>query len=1850
VADKPVILLAFANDQEGQRYLRNLPEELRQLQAIIEAAARRGLCELVVRPNATLDQILDVFTTYRDRVAIFHYAGHAGPDELLLEARYPSGAAIHSEGLAAFLGQRRGLELVFLNACSTRAQVARLLAANVSAVIATARDIDDSMARDFAVAFYTELTSGGGLRAAYEVARARIRAAYGTESRPIARDMIHVAASNAAAEASGDGSFPWEMQVHPGAELAERWNLPDAAGNPLFGLPEPKVSWLPPAPFRHLQRFTREEAPLFLGRGHAIRDLYGLVVAPGLAPLILYHGQTGVGKSSLLDAGLLPRLESEYDVLYLRRDQALGLLATTCQGLGAAADTEPQPADLGRLWLGREQCADHRPVVLILDQAEEAYTRSRPGPRPAADPTGPTADSPPPLVAGQAEVANLIDALRLTFANTAQRPRGRMILSFRTEWLAAFEQACQQAHLWFVSVALGPLDGAGVTEAVEGPSRVPLLQLQYRLSVETGLGKIIADNLLADAGSAVAPTLQVLLTQMWEQAHAADPRSPRFDRTRYETLRKQGVLLGDFLDQQLAALEREHGEPVRSGLVLDLLEYHTTALGTAEQCHRESLELRYAHRRELLPELLGSCTSRYLLVEGTGPGSSTRLAHDTLGSLVQERFKTSLRPGQRARRILENRATDWKDGQVGAVLDRADLSTVERGLSGMRAPTADELRLLDASRMAEQRRRDEDAEHQWRLHEAVEQRKQAEIQAHAETERRLEEQRAANRALRRRTYVLRALLAAALFLTVVATYEWRMARTRQFEAERHSARLALDQGLSLCQQGESHRGMLWLARSLRIAPAEATDLRDYIRLNLTAWGHPFHRLLRSVQHASPDAGESSPLLAIVAFSPDGTRLATACGHTTRLWNTATAQPIGEPLSHKIFVRAVAFSPDGRRLATASDDATARLWDTATGQPIGRELSHHKSVRVVAFSPDGTRLVTGCLDQTAQLWDTATQETAGPSLRHEGQVQAVAFSPDGRRLVTAGGRAAHLWDGAGASAVGKPLWHTNSIRAVAFSPDGRRVATASDDRTAQLWDVESASPIGPPMKHNDPVVAVAFSPDGGRLATASVDATVKLWDTSTAQPIGLPLRHQGWVNALAFSPDGLRLATAGENATARLWDAVTLDPIGPPLQHQESKGVTAVAFSPDGKLLATASKDSTIRLWDATTPRLMGTSLSQLGFAQSVMFSPDGKLLATAGDDKKARLWDVATAQPVGTPLRHEDKVHALAFSPDGKSLATAGDDRKARLWDVATTQLVGTPLPHENKVYALAFSPDGKLLATGCDDETAQLWETATQKRAGPPLKHRGWVRAVAFSRDGEHLAAAGGTTVQIWDTKSAQTVGPPLQHEGYVHAVAFSPDSKLLVTNSDKLVRLWKVVRADRWFQRSSPPTAITCEEVGPPLLHGETVAAVAFSPDGTLLATASGSTARLWHVSTGRPIGPPLQHSDWVAAVAFSPDGRRLVTAVRDAATRSWDVPAAVEGDEEQINLWTQVLTTMELNVNDVVHPLRGREWEVRQRELSKRGGPPSPFHHLARSDQTWHDCQATYSGDVGFWFAAGWHIERMLAASPQDGSLLTRRGLARAHLGRWAEADSDFAIAAERTDALECWYAHALLQLHFGNSAEYRTICAGALKRLDQVDDACKVRWLSLVCALEPDSSADRDLPVRLAESLVMRDPSDPTFLGVLGAALFRAGQLDEAVARLDPVVAIPDHFAALEAARANNSRPPVDDLLRRGLKPALDPHCAVFSRLYLAMAQKRLGHADVAMRLIKDAVRRMGQQSLLEPNKEIDSQFTWSQGLQLLLLRREAEELLKTEEVPKGHGSAPGRQPTSSRPGPEDHVRR
>ncbi len=223
MAAKPIIFLAFANDRERRaRYLRNLPEEARRLRSMLEGAERAGLCEVVVRQNVTLEELFAVFqgAEYRDRIALFHYGGHANGYELLLEAAGGGVESAHAAGLAQLLGAQRGLRLVFLNGCATEPQAWGLLEAGVAAVLVTSQAIDDAVALDFAGHFYAGLGGGASLERAYAEAKAAVVTKQGSGVQREAAPEVYRPDTQTLPE-----RWPWQLYLKAGAAQTLPSNL-----------------------------------------------------------------------------------------------------------------------------------------------------------------------------------------------------------------------------------------------------------------------------------------------------------------------------------------------------------------------------------------------------------------------------------------------------------------------------------------------------------------------------------------------------------------------------------------------------------------------------------------------------------------------------------------------------------------------------------------------------------------------------------------------------------------------------------------------------------------------------------------------------------------------------------------------------------------------------------------------------------------------------------------------------------------------------------------------------------------------------------------------------------------------------------------------------------------------------------------------------------------------------------------------------------------------------------------------------------------------------------------------------------------------------------------------------------------------------------------------------------------------------------------------------------------------------------------------------------------------------------------------------------------------------------------
>jgi WD40 repeat protein/energy-coupling factor transporter ATP-binding protein EcfA2 len=621
--------------------------------------------------------------------------------------------------------------------------------------------------------------------------------------------------------------------------------------------------------------------------------------------------------------------------------------------------------------------------------------------------------------------------------------------------------------------------------------------------------------------------------------------------------------------------------------------------------------------------------------------------------------------------------------------------------------------------------------------------------------------------------------------------------------------------------------------------------------------------------------------------------------TTALHSAIFSSQVRMTLSvHTLAVAAVAFSPDGTRLATANNDHTANIWDLKTGKHLMTLSGHTDYVSSVAFSPDGKLLATASgelppllsTDPTAKIWDAQTGKMLRTLSGHAGGVLFVAFSPDGKRLATASAdNTAKIWDaktGKELMNLGGPEGHTDVVFSVAFSPDGKRLATASDDYTAKIWDAQTGKVLKTlTVSGMGPVWSVAFSPDGKLLATASAFGTGFIWDAETGKQLTtLTLNgHGGPIYSVVFSPDGKRLATASGDGTAKIWDAATGDQLTTLSGHKDV--VYSVAFSPDGKLLATGSADKTAKIWDAEGAKELMTLHDPQWFT-SVAFSPDGAHMATGSDDDTAKIWDAQTGTLQHILSGHKDWVNSVAFSPDGRRLATASGeppplisrDNTAKIWDAQTGKELMTLSGHTGGVLFVTFSPDGRLLATGSADKTTMIWDAQTGKALMTLSGHTGAVRAVAFSPDGKLLATASDDNtakiwIWIWDTQTGKLQRTLKGHLKAVRSVAFSPDGKRLATaSSDSTAIIWDVQTGKELMALSG---------------HELPVYSIAFNHDGTLLATGSADeTAKIWDAKTGKELTTLLGHSGWVRSVAFSPDGKRLATASADKTVQVYDV----------------------------------------------------------------------------------------------------------------------------------------------------------------------------------------------------------------------------------------------------------------------------------------------------------------------------------------------------------------------------
>jgi WD40 repeat protein/DNA-binding SARP family transcriptional activator len=1121
-------------------------------------------------------------------------------------------------------------------------------------------------------------------------------------------------------------------------------------------------------PFKGLAFFDRADAEYFCGRERLVSELLARLVE---SPLVGIIGSSGVGKSSLLRAGVLPALSGgslpgsgEWRQVLLRPG------AHPRAELGRALDGERLGQALGQLSSGER-------LVIAVDQLEELFT----------------------LCEREEERAAFLDELDAAARDPDRR--ALVVVSVRADFyghLASFPRFAERLSRSHVLV--GPMDRDELARAIEQPAARAGLELEH------GLADALVSDVAGEPGG--LPLLSTTLLELWR---AGDGRALRYDS--YRTgggVRGAVARLAEDAYTQLGESEQRIARAVMLRL----------ASGEDGTLARRRVPLVELERLNGAAPVLAELTDARLLTVSDG---RVELSHE---ALLREwpRYRTWLeedRIGRRVHTHLTTAANDWeaRGRDVADVYRGARLAAALEWRAGHEHElTQTERAFLDAGRATAGR-----AQRRLRMVlaavaallavavaggiVALDQRSSARSEARVAEAQRLGVQAVSEPRLDRslllarqgvalddspatRSYLLDALLRSPAAIRVIGGAGNPLDALDLSPDGRTLAAGDTPGNVLFLDAGAGRRvGRPYTALGAISAVRFSPDGRN---LAVAVGGQSVdildagtHRYTRRLFVAPPSTSTviNNPwVLGTIAFSPDSRELWADVIHnqprgSSRYivrWDTRSGRRLGRPRQIDPTSQAalVGFTRRGAQLVTSSGAARATvIRDAATLRPLRRLRGG--SART-ALSPDGRVVALGGADGSVRLLDLRTGDLRVATDHHDAAVTDLRFASDSRTLLTAGadGRVIE-WNVADARRIETFTGHTGTVSRVTIAPDDQTAYSAGADGAVIAWDLAHNRrldrPFSSPRRHamifpvtdrgaNGPTIlspggvdvpvpelAIATTPGGSSFAVPDDAGYVDAFDSRTLTASRrIPVSPGRQVSAVALAPDGQTVAATTSDGHLRFADLRDLRRLGA-LQPAYSDAAWSLNFSGDGRWLATAgfptSTSPPLQLWNVRRRRVANTSLLSPPYAvpSDVTFSPDGRKLAAAVTDEMGtgsaleilavpsleQLTKIPT--PVGTSVR---------FSPDGRLLLFG--DVQGRVWrfDTRTWRPRGRPLlAHTGAVTTLNFSPDGQKLATTSDDGTTRLWDVPSGRPTGTALP--GFAQryvAAAFVDGGTHL------------------------------------------------------------------------------------------------------------------------------------------------------------------------------------------------------------------------------------------------------------------------------------------------------------------------------------------------------------------------------------------------------------------------------------------------------------------------------------------------------------------------------------
>jgi WD40 repeat protein len=1150
-------------------------------------------------------------------------------------------------------------------------------------------------------------------------------------------------------------------------------------------------------PWPGLASFREADRELFYGRERETEELFRLVLRERLTVLF---GLSGLGKTSLLQAGVFPRLRDENVLpVPIRLDHSADAapfpeqIAAAIARAAAAAGAEAPALRPGEtLWeLFHRQGNDfwsarNRPLVPLLafDQFEEIFTlgRGRPGTAGLVGTLTSLAEGSPPAAVKARLDANPAEAKDFSFA----RHNYKILLSLREDFLPDLEALRKSIRTIGINrLRLCRMTGENALRVVLLPGRALLDADIAERAVRFVAGEEPGEEPAPLPELEIEPALLSIVCRELNNKRRA---------------RGEASITADLLEGNRTAILTDLYERSLDGLPPEVRTFIEERLLTVSG-FRDSVALENALATPgVTREAVDRLTARRLLrIEDHGGGQRLELTHDVLTGVVRASRDSRRQREAEARAEIARREAEERERKVRRELRRSRrllilfaVLLVGVGVLASYVYTlrGEAMRSLAAS----------DVERAFNL----------------EVDRPQEALACIADALR---HDPESLSARSLLFDILLDRSWLLPV--------REARYSDSTEIAIAKDGHT-AAVLTTAGQVRL-------------LDLDTW-----------RPLDPPLREESPIVSM-ELSADGRHLLTETGSAARLWDLRSRRAIGGPYPGQEDSISCLDAACGLLLHDLGE--TSRILDAATGRPVGPPIPTATLPRS-RTTPDGVRILTLQADgmgRTVLVRDLRSGAVLGAPLQHRELVRNARISSDGRLIATVLSKSVQVWD----AATHEPLAvleHESGIDIGKFGSDEEDaglIVTHSDDGATRVWDARSGMMLSRLELQADWMSADVKA--GGKvLITITQERRVHLWDVRTGAPLAEPLQ-----DISAAEPRGDHLVTASEDGVIRL-----LAPTGAGqslLVDTPSDTFDSAALSADARLVAT-TESGTLSVRDTVTREKVGAALTGLGPAARLRFlagdrrvaailarraavwdfragrivsetpllpvwqslddvSPDGAravTVTTPAYPPDLQLVDLATGRPVGARLPHRAKWKTPApFSPDSRRLLVAPTESTIQVVDTRSGRPGVTLDPKGGRVLAAVFSADSHRVLTVTQDRTARVWDALTGRQLASVKSPHALASAAFTGKDRFLVTIAEDTRVRLWDAATGARVGEPLVTPAAL-AAELAPDGHRMLVLSDTTARLWETS---------------TGRPLGNQVIPGGKILAARFTPDGNRL-----------------------------------------------------------------------------------------------------------------------------------------------------------------------------------------------------------------------------------------------------------------------------------------------------------------------------------------------------------------------------------------------------------------------------------